>query len=516
MEEESIGRRQSQDINRAIIVTIEGLGCNLMGAYGSAISPTPNWDQFASQGIVADQFWMDSPSTIDILDSFWTGTHRVDTSRRRENSHAPHEDRSQPAFATPGLFVTDCEEAFTLAQQRLQGEQALFMPRESEGLAFEQLLTFALEVWIQHFDEWPWLWIHSRGLNAAWDAPYEYRLRMCDEGDPDPPRAIEPPFVELPENADPDIAFGWSCGAGAQAIAMDESWRWIDRCLDELSIAERCLVVLAGVHGYPLGEHGVIGSRRTRKGGLRYPVDSPNGDPLSPAGDDLGVDVYAERLHCPLILRPGAHVDLGRRFSQFIQPQHLLHWIDTWLQDRPADDTDEVECDYPSNEPDSVNDRVKLDWDPVASFWECGMARDQWPAPLRSALALGDKDVALMLPSWSSRWTWTRNDATENDRLDAMGVGSERADVHSAAHIALENILHPNLHRGDGWILQGLELYVLPDDRWQQNEVSDRAAAVVESMLPILRAWLECSEDRSEQLEELLGKMNGILLDTVR
>jgi hypothetical protein len=97
-----------------------------------------------------------------------------------------------------------------------------------------------------------------------------------------------------------------------------------------------------------------------------------------------------------------------------------------------------------------------------------------------------------------------------------MGAGSKRADVHSAAHIALENILHPNLHRGDGWILQGLELYVLPDDRWQQNEVSDRAAAVVESMLPILRAWLECSEDRSEQLEELLGKMNGILLDTVR
>ena len=514
MEVESIGRRQSQDINRAIIVTIEGLGCNLIGAYGSSISPTPNWDQFASQGIVADQFWMDSPSAIDVLDSLWTGTHRVDTNRRSGMSHASHEDQTPPSFATPGFFVTDCEDAFTLAQKRLRGEQALFIPRESEGLAFEQLLTFALEVWIQHFDEWPWLWIHSRGLNAAWDAPYEYRLRMCDEGDPDPPRDIEPPFVELPENADPDIAFGWSCGAGAQAIAMDESWRWIDRCLEELSIAERCLVVLAGLHGFPLGEHGVIGAKRTPNGLQRHPIDSPDGEPPSSTEGCKGIDVYAERLHCPLILRPGAHVDLGRRFSQFIQPQHLLHWIDTWLQDRPVDETDEG--DYDSSESDPVKERVKSDWDPVASFWECGLARDQWPATLRSALALGDMDVALMLPSWSSRWAWTRSDATENDRVDAMGAGNERTGVHPSALIALENIFHPNLHRRDGWTLQGVELYVLPDDRWQQNEVSGRAAAVVESMLPILRAWLDCSDDRSEQLEELLGKMNGILLDTVR
>ena len=58
-----------------LIVTVEGLGTNLVGCYGGAIGPTKNLDSFACRSIVFDQFWADTFRPVDILASMWTGAH---------------------------------------------------------------------------------------------------------------------------------------------------------------------------------------------------------------------------------------------------------------------------------------------------------------------------------------------------------------------------------------------------------------------------------------------------------
>jgi arylsulfatase A-like enzyme len=98
-----------------------------------------------------------------------------------------------------------------------------------------------------------------------------------EEGDPSPCEAIEPPDLLLADERDPDAAFRWSCGYAAQVIVLDACLEGLCQLLDDSSDVDRWLIVLCGVRGFPLGEHGRIG----------------------------GVDdrLFAEQLHVPLVWR---------------------------------------------------------------------------------------------------------------------------------------------------------------------------------------------------------------------
>lgn len=435
-----------------IVVTIEGLGTNLVGCYGASICPTPFWDAFASKAIVFDQFWSDALSPVNILESMWTGSHfasrcgtasedsiAYNTKREFSNSgefgNDDGADRPSDLF-THAMLVTDSDEAASNVADELFGDVAVLQDDLDElqpSTAFASLLEKALGVWAERMDEFPILWIHSRGLNGPWDAPYEFRQMMCDEGDPDPPTDTDPPNLRVATDTDPDEVFGHACAAGGQAIAFDAAWEWLEDAIEQLGIAEHCMLALAGVDGYPIGEHGWVG----------------------PRGDSL----YGERLHVPLIVRPGHSMPLGIRVPQIVQPHSLLELWNAWWNDES----------FSIDDPALVDGLFAPD------------APTQWPVNRQYALSIHKDQTHLVVPGWSGRWYKNIAHATNEHAHETTGLFATEEHV---------------------------ELYAFPDDRWQQNEIAMRAVVVAESLTTarnqILNNFQSQSTDQSVTLDEQL------------
>ena len=90
-------------MNKVVIVTIEGLGTNLVGCYGGSIGPTKNWDHFAAHAIVFDQFWADTLRPIDVLESMLLGEHFAN----RSSGYVPETSEATSTLFARALLVTD-------------------------------------------------------------------------------------------------------------------------------------------------------------------------------------------------------------------------------------------------------------------------------------------------------------------------------------------------------------------------------------------------------------------------
>lgn len=408
-----------------IVVTIEGLGSNLVGCYGASICPTPFWDSFASKAIVFDQFWSDSLSPQRVLQSMWTGTHVASRdnagSADNESCDAIREDFIQVSELSDELFsramlITDSDAVANGFADQLFGDVASLaedQPNEEEQLeppvstAFANLVEKALGLWAERMDELPILWIHSRGLNGPWDAPYEFRQMMCDEGDPDPPHEVAPPNLQVKQDTDPDEVFGHACSAGGQAIAFDSAWEFLEDAIEQIGIAENCMLTLAGVDGYPLGEHGWVGT--------------------------YGESLYCERLHVPLIVRPGREMELGIRVPQIVQPHGLIELWGAWME----------------------QDNFSVDASDFIGGLFAPDAPSQWPSQRQYALSIHKDQTHLVVPGWSGRWSKNRSYESDSHANETTGLFAAEERV---------------------------ELYAFPDDRWQQNEIGMRASTVVETL----------------------------------
>lgn len=276
---------------------------NLAGCYGNALLPTPNLDRLASHGTVFDQFWMHSIHLEPNLKAILQGV--------------------QP---DGWLVASDSLQAIRIFRQREDLDRLEVSPSLQQE-SFEHLLTESLECWLEQRQKTPFLWIHSKGLHGTWDAPYEFRKLMCDSQDPDPPLDQVPPELILSTDFDPDLLFGYACGAGAQSVCIDQGLGLILQTLQEFGISENCWISMAGILGFPLGEHRRVGlgDRSMGFADKNYPI----------------ADAYSERLHTPWITRPARQMDLGVRISQLHQPSHLGRWIEKITQAVGRFDSDE-------------------------------------------------------------------------------------------------------------------------------------------------------------------------------
>jgi hypothetical protein len=273
-----------------ILITIEGWGVNLVGCYGNSLLPTPSLDRIAAHGIVFDQFWMNSVELTSNIKSILEGIQ-------------PNRWLCATDSKTAAMVLRQHEDLDRLEVAQVQGVES-----------FECLLTEAFECWLEQRQETPFLWIHSRGLSGEWDAPYEFRKLMCDAEDPVPPTETIPPDRVLPLDFDPDLLFGLACGAGAQSVCIDQGIGFLLHSLKELGIDQECWIALAGLLGFPLGEHRRIGlGKRSTSAG---------------ASNELIADAYAERLHTPWIIRPAPGMKLGVRNPCILQPYDLGAWLE--------------------------------------------------------------------------------------------------------------------------------------------------------------------------------------------
>jgi hypothetical protein len=220
---------------------------------------------------------------------------------------------SQKLHPSQWLVATDSIPAASILRQ-YEDLDRLEVSHEQTQESFEHLLTEALECWLEQSQVTPYLWIHSRGLNGPWDAPYEFRKLMCDADDPDPPTGNQQPDLILETDFDPDVLFGIACGAGAQSVCIDQGIGLILQSLKELGIDQHCWLSLAGLLGFPLGEHTRVG--------LGHRSQPPNDAPTQLA------DAYSERLHTPWILCPAPEFKLGNRTSKLLQPSDMGNWLE--------------------------------------------------------------------------------------------------------------------------------------------------------------------------------------------
>lgn len=371
-------------MKKAILVSIDGLGTNMVGAYGNSLCPTPNMNSLAARSIVLDQFWADSTNSLEVLTSLWSGAHKLN------RNYTDYSEWTQ--WIGQALLVTDDKRVLESPSANLF-ERVLLVEHQDLGeeTEFEELLEAAMGAWVAESNMFSMLWIHSRGLRGAWDAPYDYRRIMCDEEDPEPPTDVTPITFSVNKSTDPDDVFGVACAIVGQVVVIDQALGELLGTLKELNLNKDTLVGLIGVSGYPLGEHGMVGGE---------------------AGH-----LYAEALHSPCLFRLGDDLHVGIRLPTIMQPNEIGEWIVKWLNSE-------------SNEESEESILMSL----------CDESIDT-PNRIGAAIATGDREYFVVSPAWSCRIT--EGTSTTSDQT---------------------------------------ELYAKPDDRWEQNEVSIRATAVVEKM----------------------------------
>jgi hypothetical protein len=433
-----------------ILITVEGLGTNLLGCYGGAVSQTPNIDEFAASSIVFDQCWINSLDAAETIRSMLIGASALKHDVSCEEHASTDASKSFSLASLLGQyegrsrFVSDAVE---LAEQTFLDcfDDVDFVDFDSEAITaadtieqtrIAKLIQIAITKLFEESEdvvELGLLWIHCKGLKTIWDAPYELRTIPCDEDDPLPSKDIHPPRRQLDEESNPDFLFDAICGASAQAAVLDAAWTYINQLIGE---TEDITVVLMGTSGYPLGEHESIG--------------------------DIDDQLHAERLHVPLIIRPTA-LPIGTRLPQIEQPWQVGNYIEQCLTRDVADQT---------------------------AFWHQPPALSiDWPAGNRIAWAATDNEYALICPSWTSRVMMASKQTGDTNRVDLS--------ADAITPMAL-------------W-----EVFVNPDDRFQQNDIADRVEPVVKTLSEIatkLRDAMYGTEGRID-LATLNSALESLLTD---
>lgn len=355
---------------RLMVVAVEGLRPAMLSCFGGGWSPTPNLDWMAAHGVVFDRMVHESLGAETAYEGLWNGRHVAEGDRRDQASVLWQMLQDQDV---PWLLATDRVAWPVFGELDRSGDLlALPSPRDlgdaPERTWWDEALEESLGVWLEDRGAEGVLWLHASGWASTWDAPLSWRDDLSDEEDDQPaPVGREPPEGSGAMAADPDQVFGWVRAAAAQARAFDEAWRMVLLLLEQHPLLSDCGVVLLGLDGYPLGEHGVIGYR-----------DCPP---------------FAERYSVPLVFYPPRGLPLGRRSSAWTQCTDLYRQTLLWMLPERS-----RELAYPA-------DSLPLDLGP-----------SPMTQPRRSSVLIhSEQGSALQAHPWSAVWTRRSGATTSND-----------------------------------------------------------------------------------------------------
>ncbi len=238
------GQRGTMPQRNLICVSVDGLQAGMLGPYGNAWVRTPAVNRLAAQSLVFDQAFACQPSRDAAITVLWpAGVFGDRPATLLSDDAAACAHPSSSVFSDTVLNDTSQEHHAAVAIEDTQ---------------FALLMGQAIE-WLSQAREPFCLWIHSRGMAGGWDAPYELRQQYADEGDPLPPKFVEPPERILPADYDPDELLGTQQAYAGQVSAFDECLGALLGALDESPFDKNTLFVLMGMRGYPLGEHLRVG-----------------------------------------------------------------------------------------------------------------------------------------------------------------------------------------------------------------------------------------------------------------
>ncbi len=297
------------DSNSLVVIAIDGLRAAALGPYGNTTFPTPYFDRLASESVVYDQYLADSADVNLVTSSLWTGQHplRPDASGGHPSLAARYRGGGirchlvtdeMPIAEHPG--ATDWDEIVVV-------ESPAARPAEEVAeTAMSTVLATALEVGLElnSRSEPSLLWVHLRGMQGPWDAPPQLAHSLRDEDDPQWEPCIEVP--RLRESAGDDLAFAATCRYAGQVMALDQCLEGFVGELTSPRHPRAWDLVLLGVRGFPLGEHGWVGE----------PVP------------------YGEQFHVPLCYRRADGAHRLTRYAGLVQPSDVHSWLTQFPQSR--------------------------------------------------------------------------------------------------------------------------------------------------------------------------------------
>jgi len=297
----------------AICIVVDGLRAAALGTYGNTITSTPCLDAMASQSLVAEWLWSDSPVLSDFYRSVWNGNHSL--REKLDNSQAKVLD----ALKQQGVrqWLVNDDPWLNGQSQNLPFDDTLLIETQATRAADEIEDTVVAQLFsetIERLAEWQednrdnqsdsLLWLHTRGMTGPWDAPLAMRAELLDEDDPAADDFVEPPQAILGID-DPDTILLHKVAYSAQVAVLDACVGAFYQAVEQLFAGTETLVMLLGSRGMALGEHGSIGTQCNA--------------------------LYSERMHLPLFVNVCGNSEPIARHSGLVQTTDvgatLLEWF---------------------------------------------------------------------------------------------------------------------------------------------------------------------------------------------
>lgn len=382
----------------SVVIFVEGLGTQLVGAYGANTALTPSIDRLAARGLILDQCYLDSTSLETQLASLWTGRHAMQPgnastaqwtiwSQLRQSqvdaclltdcpqvaAHAEHMGCDEVVFLEPELNTSPCTDNAECGLSGLFAAAAEELAGGRRGL----------------------LWIHSKGLKLPWDAPLELRSRFVDPEDPDPPTEIGPPKFEVAGDTDPDLVTGWGQVAAAQAAVVDQAIAALMKVVATREDHASYAWMLGSLGGVSLGENQYVGF----------------GNPIP----------HTEQLRALAILYPAEFEPVGKRRAELFQLPDLCLCLLEMLGQRPAENAQS--------------------WGRSCLRSQVVGSPDQWPTGNQLAVLATEAWQWVRCPAWSAiveSGQTVRLFVKPDDRWEVTDVANRRASVCQRMEQCLE------------------------------------------------------------------------------
>ena len=299
-------------MKNAIVLVIDRLNAGFLGPYGNTWVETPCCNRLAAESALFEFALSDSPNLPAIYRSMWSGVHAMSDPRSASGL--------AEVAAAAGVYTVLITDEDQVATHPLAGgfhEQIMVPAPPSTAAAGEigdtqlaRLFGSAIS-WLQAAFARPsssrhpfLLWIHSRGMQAPWDAPSEFRRSFADVEDPVPPDFVEPPIRWVLKDEDPDHLLGIQHAYAGQISLLDACLEVFLDAWQAEGADHESLFLLTSSRGYALGEHGRIG-----------PVDQT---------------LYSEHLHVPCLVRYPEGRESMTRCQQLVQPSDLYATLLDW------------------------------------------------------------------------------------------------------------------------------------------------------------------------------------------
>ncbi len=284
---------------KCLVIIVNRCQTAYLGCYGNDWLPTPNLDRFASESVVFDQHYADSPSEPGARRSWGTGRYGFFPG-------------GFDAWLAPSLWQQGIATAL-IGDERSPSRDSRFADGwesqrwiRSDRLALleqDSLLGGTVQTaleWLEdHGKQDNWLlWMELTSLRPPW-SPAEHdpeALQGAEEAELEP--WFDPPAGRVGQEIAESDCRRLSATYAGVVSGVDQ---WLGQLFDNLretGLYDELLILLTSDCGLPLGEHGQVG----------------DGVPW----------LHEELVHLPLILHLPKGAEAGRRVQQLTQPVDLL------------------------------------------------------------------------------------------------------------------------------------------------------------------------------------------------